>query len=122
MSFRWDRRSADTNADGRGQFKVCSRPSRRPACDARGVGSSTKRRTCISAAKSRRRDTNTHFESPALTDLSYRSIGGGIVNSGHQSIVQKNVKSRRNFAGLLAARLLATQEKVESNCRGACRK
>ena len=68
----------------------------------------------------------TRFESPALADMSNWSADGG---SDYQSIAQEDVahclkacKSRRNLAGRLATRLFSAQERVGSNCRGACGK
>ena len=64
-----------------------------------------------------------------LADVSNRSTSRAQVSSGHQSIVQEDVvqclkgcKSRRNLAGWLASRLFSVQERLESNCRGACGK
>ena len=68
-------------------------------------------------------------QSPALLDVSNRSVGGGAVASYEHAIVQEDVnqylascKSRRNLAARLANKLFTTQEKASSNCRGVCGK
>ena len=64
------------------------------------------------------------MQSPALQDISNRSVGGGEFLIAQEDEVQflAACKSRRNLAARLANKLFTTEEKFGSNCRGACGK
>ena len=64
------------------------------------------------------------MQSPALQDISNRSVGGGEFLIAQEDEVQflAACKSRRNLAARLANKLFTMEEKFGSNCRGACGK
>ena len=97
-------------------------PSQSPALDI------SSRSACVGAV-TRGKFVTPRVQSPALQDISNRSVGEVTVTGSDFLIAQEDVisclaacKSQRNLVARLANKLFTTEGRVGSNCRGPCGK